>query len=100
MTDASGCRPLTIGGRSVTVREMTVAQVRQLMDTITADTVGDSLMGGALRLHDLSVMSSLSAGEIDEMTPTQLQELAQACREVNRHFFEMLERLTKVLATR
>ncbi|WP_275590875.1 hypothetical protein [Pseudomonas sp. DP-17] len=35
--------------------------------------------------------------QIDEMTPSQLEELAQACREVNRHFFEMLERLEKAL---
>ncbi|WP_440467118.1 hypothetical protein ACKI1H_29155 [Pseudomonas sp. YH-1] len=76
---------------------MTVAQVRQLMDTITADLIGDSLLGGALRLHDLAVMSSLTTEQIDGMTPSQLEELAKACREVNRHFFEMLGRLEKVL---
>lgn len=97
MTDASGCRPISIGGQQVTAREMTVAQVRQLMDTITADVIGDSLLGGALRLHDLSVMSSLTAAQIDDMTPSQLEELAKICREANRHFFEMLGRLEKVL---
>lgn len=97
MSDASGCRPIEIGGQHITVREMTVAQVRQLMDTVTADTLGDSLLGGKLRLHDLAAMSSLTAQQIDQMTPSQLEEVAQACREVNRHFFEMLERLEKVL---
>lgn len=97
MSEASGCRPVLIGGLHVTVREMTVAQVRQLMDTITADTVGDALLGGALRLHDLSVMSSVTAEMLDELTPSQLEELAKVCREANRHFFEMLERLAKVL---
>ncbi|WP_054910966.1 phage tail assembly protein [Pseudomonas sp. NBRC 111135] len=97
MTDASGCRMVTLGSLSVTVREMTVAQVRQLMDTITGDTAGDCLLGGALRLHDLTVMSDLTAGQVEELRPSQLEELAQACREVNRHFFDMLERLDKVL---
>lgn len=97
MTDASGCRLVPIGSMSVTVRELTVAQVRQLMDTVTADLIGDSLLGGALRLHDLALMSSLTTEQIDEMTPSQLEELAKACREANRHFFEMLGRLEKVL---
>ncbi|QRY79636.1 hypothetical protein JVX91_00545 [Pseudomonas sp. PDNC002] len=98
MTDASGCRMVPLGSLSVTVREMTVAQVRQLMDTITADEVGDNLLGGVLRLHDLSAMSDLTTKQIDELRPSQLEEVAQACREVNRHFFEMLERLVKALA--
>ncbi|MFV3370090.1 hypothetical protein ACNFH5_18135 [Pseudomonas sp. NY15435] len=97
MSDASGCRHVLIDGRQVNIREMTVAQVRQLMDTITADVIGDSLLGGALRLHDLAVMSSLTAQQIDDMTPSQLEDLALACREVNRHFFGMLERLEKAL---
>lgn len=97
MSDAAGCRPVLIGGLHVTVREMTVAQVRQLMDTITADTLGDALLGNALRLHDLSAMSSVTPEQIEAMTPTQLEELAAVCREANRHFFEMLERLAKVL---
>lgn len=97
MSEASGCRPVLIGGLHVIVREMTVAQVRQLMDTVTADTLGDALLGGALRLHDLSVMSSITTEQIDDMTPSQLEELAQACREANRHFFEMLGRLEKLL---
>lgn len=97
MSEASGCRPIEIGGQHVIVREMTVAQVRQLMDTVTADTLGDSLLGGALRLHDLAAMSSLTAAQIDEMRPSELEELAKVCREANRHFFEMLERLGRVL---
>lgn len=97
MSDASGCRPVLVGGLHVTVREMTVAQVRQLMDTVTADTLGDALLGNALRLHDLTVMSSLTTKQIDDMTPSQLEDLAQVCREANRHFFDMLGRLEKVL---
>ncbi|MFV3332231.1 hypothetical protein ACNFIA_14965 [Pseudomonas sp. NY15437] len=97
MSEAAGCRIVPLGAHSVTVHEMSVAQVRQLMDTITADLIGDSLLGGALRLHDLSVMSSLTTAQIDELTPSQLEELSQVCREVNRHFFAMLERLEKVL---
>lgn len=97
MSEASGCRPALIGGLHVTVREMTVAQVRQLMDTVTADTLGDALLGNALRLHDLSAMSSVTPDQIEGMTPSQLEELATVCREANRHFFEMLGRLEKVL---
>lgn len=97
MSEASGCRIVTIGTASIAVREMTVAQVRQLMDTVTADTLGDALLGNALRLHDLTVMSSLTTKQIDDMTPSQLEDLAQACREANRHFFDMLGRLEKVL---
>lgn len=96
MTDASGCRLVRIGDHQVSVRELTVAQVRQLMDTITADTVGDALLNG-LRLHDLTVMTSLTSSQIDELVPSQLEELAEACRGANRHFFEMLERLANLL---
>ncbi|MBF0142849.1 MAG: hypothetical protein HQL59_05255 [Magnetococcales bacterium] len=83
---------------TVTVRELTVAEVRlwlkeldQLregaLDLVTEGIIADASLG------DVARMTDLQAADLDEMTPSQIEELITACREINPHFFRLRDRL-------
>lgn len=84
-----------IAGRKIQVKEMTVGEVRALLAETEAadstDTVGWLLFDDT-SLHHLSAMTDLSQSDMNDFTPTQLRELADACKKANPHFFEMMER--------
>lgn len=77
---------------AVTVRELTVAEIRKwLADAQEAlpDLV-DNLLLRDVALPDLMHLSSLTPEQIDELTPSELQVVLDAARELNSHFFDLL----------
>lgn len=96
MTDLSSSRVLNLDGREIIVRELTVASVRQML---LPDAPGD-MLGAALfeevRLVDLCLMTSLTGDDIEALRPSQLRQVLDACREMNRDFFAMLARLASI----
>ncbi|MEG6913761.1 hypothetical protein V1971_33900, partial [Pseudomonas aeruginosa] len=50
----------------------------------------------AARLSDLCLMTSVTKSQINDLRPSQLAKLRDACKEVNPHFFGMLGRLSKL----
>lgn len=100
MTDLSNSRVLNLDGREIIVRELTVAGVRQML---LPDDSGD-VLGAALfeevRLVDLCLMTSLTGEDIEALRPSQLRQVLEACRELNRDFFAMLARLASYPAKR
>lgn len=84
-----------VGEREVICRELTVSQVRGLMQTIgSGDLISDGLFE-ELRLVDLTTFTSLTADEIEAMFPSDLAVVVQGCKEANPDFFGLLTRQLK-----
>jgi hypothetical protein len=91
---------VTIDTKEVTVNELTVAQVRELINEGAAgggetDVVNATLIDG-VDFNQLLKMTDLTAIELDAMTPSQIQQVADAAREVNRHFFTLWGRIMAI----
>jgi hypothetical protein len=100
MSELSSSRVLNLDGREVIVRELTVSGVRQmLMPDATDDVVGAALFE-EVRLVDLQRMTSLSTEDVEGLRPSQLRQVLDACREMNRDFFAMLARLASIQGMR
>lgn len=77
---------------AVTVRELTVAEIRTWMagaQEASPDLVNNLLLRD-VSLEDLPHLSSLTPAQIDGRTPSELQRVLDAAREVNTHFFALL----------
>ena len=81
-----------LGGLSVTVRELTVGEIRAWMkrmaETGNPDPVSDVLLP-EISLVDLQAMTDLEPEQMEALTPSQLRQVFAACREVNRDFFAL-----------
>lgn len=85
----------------VTVRELTVAEIRDwLKDLATADPdqpvdLADWLLfeDEGLRLSDFTRLTNLSADELRDLAPSDLEAILAKCREVNPRFFLALGRV-------
>ena len=77
-----------LGGQVITVKELTVAEVRQVL--ITEPPAADPLHALAFDgfgLNDLALLCTATAAELEAFTPSELKPLVDACRELNPHFF-------------
>ncbi|MCJ8168631.1 phage tail assembly protein [Atopomonas sediminilitoris] len=91
MSDLVSAKVITVAEREVVVRELKVADVRQMLACVSDDAV-DSLLFEDLRLSDFPRMTSLTLEDVEQLRPSQLQYVLGACREMNPDFFEMLGR--------
>lgn len=92
-------RIVKLGERSVTVRELTVAEVRDWMVEAETGAGQDPLHALVLEdcgLGDLARMSDLFAFELEAYAPSDLAELIAACKALNPHFFRMRAALSNV----
>lgn len=84
-----------VGGRSVRVYELTVGEVRAWLADPAAQ--GQDIVALGLfedvSLADLVRMTDLEPGELDGLLPSQLRQVADACREANPHFFALVGRI-------
>lgn len=104
---------INIGGRMVTIKELTVGEVREYIKLEESDLVRQraldpvtDLMLEDLSLRDIVAMTDLKIEDIDTMTTRQLQEVVKSCREWNPGFFlmakrakELMERLASQIST-
>lgn len=84
---------IELAGQSLTVRELTVAACRDWLREIEAglrpvDPAGDALFE-QITLGDLAVMCDADPDWLAGFTPSELQPLADLCRQVNPHFFRL-----------
>ncbi len=95
---------ITIDGNQLTVKELTVAEVRHwMMDMVeqektseNQDLVSHVLDQGLfeeIALSDVLRMTDLKREQLDELTPSQLQVIIQKCKGLNGDFFGMRKRL-------
>lgn len=100
MSELSSSRVLNLDGREVIVRELTVAGLRQMLMPDAAEDVVGAALFEEVRLVDLQRMTSLSTEDVEALRPSQLRQVLDACRELNRDFFAMLARLASIQGKR
>lgn len=92
-------KTITVGeglnAQVVTVRELTVGEIRAWMKRAAeggGDVVDDTLLQ-EVSLPDLFSMTDLKADQVEGMTPSQLRQVVNGCREVNPDFFGLRDRI-------
>lgn len=86
------------GARDIKVRELTVKEIRAwLTDGMMKDlenlSAVDLVLLDDVSLSDLKTMTDITAEEIEEATPSQLEGLRDFCKEVNKGFFVLRKKL-------
>ncbi|WP_427196780.1 hypothetical protein [Pseudomonas aeruginosa] len=101
MSEMTASKVVKVGEVEVIVRELSVSDVRKLMQEVSDQDLVSNVLFEAfwrsdIRLSDLCLMTSVTESQINDLRPSQLAKLLDACKEVNPHFFGMLGRLTKL----
>lgn len=100
MIQQTNSKELVIGGMQVICRELTVMQVRKWLEEASQpanmDTVSAVLFKDCT-INDVVRMTSLTAEQIDDLRPSQVEQVIDICKELNPHFFGLLGRLTNAL---
>ena len=95
-------KEIQLGCISVTVRELTVSQVRSWLAAMVQPSDQHDIVDQAFfddcALSDLQRMTSLSSEQIDQSRPSQLREVIALCKELNPDFFGFMARLVKPAA--
>lgn len=87
---------LKLGDNSVTLRELTVGEVRgMLLSRPEQDTV-DYLLFDDITLGELMQMTDLSKETIDNLTQSELDTVRVKAKELNPHFFAMMNRIKEL----
>lgn len=90
-------RTVELPGRLVTIRELTVAEVRAWLLETEAGAQVDPLHALAFDdfgLGDLARMCDATADDLEAFAPSDLAPLVEACRALNPHFFRVRAALT------
>lgn len=86
-------RTAKLGERTVTVRELTVAEVRARLMGAEAGAPVDALRAlvfDGFGLDELAYMSDITGEELEAYAPSDIEaELVPACKAVNPFFFRM-----------
>jgi hypothetical protein len=94
-------KELMLSDTPVTVRELTVLQVRNWLSEAeqpkARDVVSEALFSDC-SLGDLQRMTSLTAGQIDALRPSQIREVIALCKELNPDFFGLRALLVRAPA--
>jgi len=86
-----------LGDHSVTLRELTVGEVRgMLLSRPDQDTV-DYLLFEDITLGELLQMADLSLSDLDKFTPSELDTVRLKAKELNPHFFAMQDRIKQAI---
>lgn len=94
MSDAAGRSILPLGGKEYIVKELTVAELRSMMDSRQDYDLLRHELFDDLYLTDLPhfVNADLAALEKD-LLPSQIDQLIEKVKEMNPRFFKLLARL-------
>ena len=92
---------IEVAGRKVTVHELTVAELERWVEEgldpqqpVQTSVVRGGIISG-LSLQDIARLSDITVEQMEEMTPSQVQVIGDACVEANRHFFALLDRIER-----
>lgn len=91
--------PVPVGGKTVSVIELTVLQVRAWVAEVEAGAVVDPLRAMVLddcTLDDLARMCDFSGDELEQFTHGELLAIRDKARALNPHFFKVREALVSV----
>lgn len=90
---------IPLGQHTVTVREVSVAEVREWVAEHEAGAALDPLRAFIFddcSLDDLARMCDLSASDMEAFGPLELTPLRDKCKALNPHFFKVREALASV----
>lgn len=91
---------IDFGGRTITVKELTVRQVDGLFENATADrkaTTAELLINSSIPIDAVIASSGLTVEELGgDVLPSELERLWSAVAEVNDFLSRMCERLGAV----
>jgi len=88
-------REIKVGDRTVLVRELTVAEIREWLLAKTAD-LGDLVdvsLFDDFSLSDVAALTNLTHDDLDQMLPSEIVTVMDVAREINPRFFEMRARM-------
>lgn len=77
----------------IACNELTVGQVRGLLQNVTTGDLVDELLLEEVRLVDLPFFTCLKREDLEEMLPSDLELLVEGCKEANPSFFRMLAKV-------
>lgn len=83
-------------GQRVCCMELTVGQVRGLLQGAGSGDLVDELLLDDVRLVDLPLFTGLKKEELEQMLPSDLELLVEGCKEANRTFFTMLAKVARL----
>ena len=92
-------KTLDFDGLQVVVRELTVGEIRQLLKTMADSSDGDLvdyMLLEEIGLRELQLMTNLEPEQLADLVPSQLRQVYEACREVNKDFFDLRGRVEQV----
>lgn len=82
-------KTIKIGDREITVKELRVKDIRQILET--AENENDDFLKQIEGL--LPLVTDLKLKDMEDMAPSELKVLWEAFREVNSDFLSLTERL-------
>ncbi|MBA4707774.1 hypothetical protein [Aquitalea aquatica] len=103
-------KTIPIGDHTITIRELTVADIRALLVESMqqhgdvglipdqADLVLNAMLLPDVRLEELRAMAPMEPDVLDSLADSDLQTLRDKCRELNPLFFGMKARLEQAKA--
>lgn len=86
-------------GQRVCCMELTVIQLRGLLEAKTSNDLIDELLLEDIRLPDLPLFTGLKLEDLEHMLPSDLEKLASGCKEANPSFFRMLAKVASMRQT-
>lgn len=92
-------RLINLPGLPVTVRELTVAEVRSWLVEAESGAPVDPLRAMVFddcSLDDMARMVDVAAAALEQFTNSELEPLRDACRALNPHFFRVRAALARV----
>jgi hypothetical protein len=90
-----------IAGISFDVKELSVEDIIQMLDRKTEVNLTNFIISKALDpigLDGLLTITNLTIDQLKDLTPSQLKEIANICKELNKDFFmEILPAIREVV---
>ncbi len=94
MKDITHNKVVVVGGMEVIVRELTVADVRNLMQPDGNESMFDSTFFDEVSLSGLKAFTNLTDEQISNAYPSVLKVIIGACKEMNPDFFTWLAQMS------
>jgi len=88
-------KTVTIDGRDYIVRELAIWEIRNWINTLSANSVDliDELLIENVQLSAVRQMASISDEDFEQMPPSELEKIVDAAKQVNHRFFSMVDRV-------
>ena len=85
-------KTITVGGQEITVREVSVAEIRAWMKELElAETdIMDVALQRGWHMSAVRLITGLSKEQLDEFLPSERRVIAQTAEAVNGDFFDLI----------